>query len=75
MVTSQQIIGPEQSGFLNGRHLNNSVRRVINIINFSKKVNAPRVTISMDAEKAFEQVAWGWGGGETKDGFYCYTMD
>lgn len=46
MKICQGLIGPDQSGFLTDRHLSHSIKRVINIINFSKKVDTQIMTYS-----------------------------
>lgn len=56
MKNLQQFIGLDQSGFLKGRHLNDAIHRVINIINFGAMVDTPIITMFVDAEKAFDKV-------------------
>lgn len=48
----------DQSGFLKGRHLSNSIRWVINIINHYKRVNEAILAVFMDAKKAFDHLKW-----------------
>lgn len=54
------IISQEQTGFIQGRQLFYNVRTLFNVI-YSKGTTAiPEVVISVDAEKAFDRVEWGY---------------
>lgn len=48
---------------MKGRHLRESVWRVINIINFSMQEEATMLGLFIDAEKAFDHVEW----------FFCFV--
>ena len=52
------IIHYDQTGFIKGRHSNNNVRRLLNLISLTQRNNKKAVVISLDAEKAFDKVNW-----------------
>ena len=52
------IIDPDQTGFIPDRYLADSVRRTLNIIDFSKEINTQTLILTLDAEKAFDRVSW-----------------
>ena len=52
------IIDPDQTGFIPDRYLSDNVRRTLNIIDFSKKMNTQTLILTLDAEKAFDRVSW-----------------
>lgn len=52
------IIDPDQTGFIPDRHLSDNVRRTLNIIDYSKKMNIQTLILTLDAEKAFDRVSW-----------------
>ena len=54
-----KIIHHDQTGFIPKRYSSYNLRRLFNII-YSKRVNGDRelAVISLDAEKAFDQVEW-----------------
>lgn len=58
----QRLIGPDQSDFLAGRYLSDSIQRIINLINFRKKVDKLIMALFTDAEKAFDCVEWDFEG-------------
>ncbi len=53
-----QIIDPDQTGFIPNRHLPDNVRRTLNIIDYSEKMNIQTLILTSDAEKAFDRVSW-----------------
>ncbi len=53
------IISTDQMGFMLGRHSFHNTRRLLNIIS-SPSSSSPEVIISLDAEKAFDRVEWGY---------------
>lgn len=55
-----EIISEDQRGFLKGRHSFSNARRLLNIIHSASPSNATEVVISLDAEKAFDRVEWGY---------------
>lgn len=58
MNVCQNIISPDQSGFLESRYMKDSIRRVNNIIDFCKQTDIPTLSLFIDAEKAFDLVGW-----------------
>ena len=52
------IIHCDQTGFIKGRHSNNNVRRLLNLISLTQRNNKKAVILSLDAEKAFDKVSW-----------------
>uniref|UniRef100_A0A670IZP3 Reverse transcriptase domain-containing protein n=1 Tax=Podarcis muralis TaxID=64176 RepID=A0A670IZP3_PODMU len=54
-----KIIHKDQAGFLPGRQIKNNTRSIINIIEYlSERYDKPASLIFVDAEKAFDNVAW-----------------
>uniref|UniRef100_A0A8C8E244 Reverse transcriptase domain-containing protein n=1 Tax=Oryzias sinensis TaxID=183150 RepID=A0A8C8E244_9TELE len=53
-----QIIHPDQTGFIAGRHYGNNLRRLLNIISHQKEGKPVTTVISLDAQKAFDRVSW-----------------
>ena len=52
------LIHPDQTGFIKNRHGSDNTRRLFNIINLSQQTHTKTIIISLDAEKAFDQVNW-----------------
>lgn len=52
------IVGEDQTGFVKGQNSSDNVRRLLNIIQLSWNSNDPALVLSLDAEKAFDQVKW-----------------
>uniref|UniRef100_A0A3B3I4T3 Reverse transcriptase domain-containing protein n=1 Tax=Oryzias latipes TaxID=8090 RepID=A0A3B3I4T3_ORYLA len=52
------IIDFDQTGFIKGRHSDDNVRRLVNIIDFATIKNQEMTILSLDAEKAFDRVNW-----------------
>lgn len=53
-----EIISPDQTGFMAGRHCGDNVRRLLNIISYSKTNQEESIILSLDAQKAFDRVSW-----------------
>lgn len=53
------IISLDQTGFMVGRHSFFNTRRLLDVI-FSPSSNTPEVIVTLDAEKAFDRVEWGF---------------
>lgn len=51
------IISPNQTGFIRGRHSYSNLRKLFNIIHSARSEHS-EVVISLDAEKAFDRVEW-----------------
>lgn len=52
------IISEDQTGFILGRQLSSSVRRLLNVLLSPSLSPTPELVISLDAEKAFDRVEW-----------------
>lgn len=58
--TLPSIISPDQTGFIKNRHSFFNLRRLFNTIYNPSTSAAPEALISLDAEKAFDRVEWGY---------------
>uniref|UniRef100_A0A9J8CV62 Reverse transcriptase domain-containing protein n=1 Tax=Cyprinus carpio carpio TaxID=630221 RepID=A0A9J8CV62_CYPCA len=54
----QDIIHPDQTGFIKNRQSFFNLRRLMNIIYTSSDSYMPEALVSLDAEKAFDRVEW-----------------
>ncbi|KAL0152803.1 hypothetical protein M9458_052526 [Cirrhinus mrigala] len=54
------IISPDQTGFIKNRYSFFNVRRLCNILYSPSPPGVPEVVLSLDAEKAFDRVEWGY---------------
>lgn len=54
----QDIVGPEQAGFMQGRETRDNVITALNLIHSLRKTNTEGLLLSTDAEKAFDRVEW-----------------
>uniref|UniRef100_A0A3P9MQD2 Reverse transcriptase domain-containing protein n=1 Tax=Oryzias latipes TaxID=8090 RepID=A0A3P9MQD2_ORYLA len=54
------IVKEDQTGLIKGRNSYNNVRRLLNIIQLSDQKAGDGLVISLDAEKAFDQVEWSY---------------
>ncbi len=52
------IIDIDQTGFIKSRQLSDNVRRTLNIMDHVQKNNLHTLILTLDAEKAFDRVAW-----------------
>ena len=52
------IISSDQSGYLEGRNISNNLRNILDIIDFTKKIDRNGMIIFVDFEKAFDTVRW-----------------
>lgn len=57
MLTRPDIISPDQTGFIQGRHSYSNLRKLFNVIH-STRPKQHEAVISLDAEKAFDRVKW-----------------
>lgn len=55
-----KLINQDQEGFVSGRQANDATRRMINIIHSAEKLKMPSLLLTLDAEKAFDRVHWGY---------------
>lgn len=54
----QEVISPDQRGFMMGRHSVSNVRRLLNVLYLPASSTVAEVIISLDAEKVFDRVEW-----------------
>lgn len=52
------LIHSDQTGFVKARYGSDNIRRLLNIIDYSKCNNLKTLTVSLDAEKAFDRIEW-----------------
>lgn len=55
-----KLINPDQTGFIPFRQGANNIRRTINIISLAQKTKQTCLVISLDSQKAFDRVRWGY---------------
>ena len=53
-----QIIGPQQSGFIKGRSIQNNLRKTLEVVIKCKNTNTPGVVALLDWEKCFDRVEY-----------------
>ncbi len=53
-----KLVNPDQTGFVPGRSSFINIRRLFNILYSSQTNRSDLVILSLDAEKAFDQVEW-----------------
>lgn len=56
----QHIISPDQTGFVQGRYSFLNTRKLFNIVYTDLHQAFPELVLSLDAEKAFDRVEWGF---------------
>ena len=52
------IISPNQTGYLKGRCIGESIRIITDMMSFSKLKNIPGLAVFLDFEKAFNSIEW-----------------
>ena len=50
------IIGPQQTGYIQGRFIGSNIRKLIDIIQYVENEQIAAVVISVDFEKVFDSV-------------------
>lgn len=55
-----KLVNVDQNGFIPGRSTIHNIRRLFNIIYHPKAIRDNLIVISLDAEKAFDRVEWGY---------------
>lgn len=54
------LIDPDQVGFIKGRQAPDGTRRILNIISRLESTKTQALLLSLDAEKAFDRIHWGF---------------
>lgn len=54
----KEIIHADQTGFLQGRYIGESLRSIQDVIDFSRASNSPAILLALDFRKAFDSVSW-----------------
>ena len=54
------IIEPDQVGFVKGRKSSDNLRRLLHMMWTAKDLSSSVAALSLDAEKAFDRVSWGY---------------
>lgn len=54
------IISSDQTGFIKGRQLSSNIHRLLNIVLSKSDTQDAEMVVSLDAEKAFDRVGWGY---------------
>ncbi|KAM8972240.1 beta-1,3-galactosyl-O-glycosyl-glycoprotein beta-1,6-N-acetylglucosaminyltransferase 3-like [Pelodytes ibericus] len=54
------LIHKDQIGFIQGRQSSNNIRRLLSLTEEANRTGQPQLTLSLDAEKAFDRVGWGF---------------
>ena len=52
------IISPNQTGYVKGRYIGESIRIITDMMSFTKKKNIPGIAVFLDFEKAFDSIEW-----------------
>ena len=52
------LIGKEQSAFIKGRNINNSIRKIVDTVNYCDRKQLNSLLLSIDFEKAFDCVEY-----------------
>ena len=54
------IIGSNQTGYVKGRYIGESIRIITDMMSFTKKKNIPGIAVFLDFEKAFNSIEWSY---------------
>ena len=55
-----QVISIDQTGFMRGLHSFTNIRKLLNVLHSPASRGIPEVVVSLDAEKAFDRIEWGY---------------
>ena len=50
------IIHEDQTGFMEGRSISSNIRKMIEVIEYTKRANKPGVIVTIDFEKCFDRI-------------------
>ena len=54
------LINPSQTGYVKGRFIGESIRLILDIMEYTKHKDTPGVAVYLDFEKAFDSVEWNY---------------
>ena len=54
------LINPTQTGYVKGRFIGESIRLILDIMEYTKHKDIPGVAVFLDFEKAFDSVEWSY---------------
>ena len=54
------MINPSQTGYVKGRFIGESIRLILDIMEYTKHKDIPGVAVFLDFEKAFDSVVWNY---------------
>ena len=54
------LINPTQTGYVKGRFIGESIRLILDIMEYTKRKDIPGVAVFLDFEKAFDSVEWNY---------------
>ena len=54
------IISPNQTGYVKGRYIGESIRIITDMMSFSKKKNIQGIAVFLDFEKALDSIKWSY---------------
>ena len=52
------LIHPDQTGFVKGRHTGENIRLISDVLDFTKDQNIPGIPVALDFQKAFDSLEW-----------------
>ena len=52
------IMSPNQTGYVKGRYIGESIKIITDMMSFTKKKNIPGIAVFLDFEKAFDSIEW-----------------
>ena len=53
-----KVIHPDQSGYVKGRNMSDSLRSILDILSYTEKQNLSGILLSLDFQKAFDTLEW-----------------
>ena len=54
------LINPTQTGYVKGRFIGESIRLILDVMEYTKHKDIPDVAVFLDFEKAFDSVEWNY---------------